>query len=70
MMCMEEWEILHGYPLDINEVTCIKSTLPYLLGFGPFWAEILEREKKNLGFFPLSPKLELVRVCFIPKRMW
>ena len=69
MMCMEEWEILHGYPLDINEVACIKSTLPYLLGFGPLGRECEGKKKDFWAFWPLSPIFELVRVCFMLKRM-
>ena len=39
--------IMHGYPMGKDEVS-LESQL--FLVFGP-WAEILEREKKNLGFF-------------------
>ena len=51
VMCMEEWEILHGYPLDNNEVACIKSTLPFLFGFGP-WAENVKGKKDFWAFCP------------------
>ena len=49
VMCMEEWEILHGYPLDNNEVACIKSTLPFPLGLG-YWAENMEEKKEIWAF--------------------
>ena len=52
---------MHGYPMNKNEVASKVNTSPSLLGFGP-WAENFEEERKNFGLFPLSPKLELVRV--------
>ena len=61
-------EMLLGYPMGKDEVACIKSTLPFLFGFGPLGRDFREGKEK-FGLFPLSPKLELVRVCFMLKRM-
>ena len=68
VICMEIWTKMHGDMLGNNEVASKQSTLPFLLECGP-WAENLKEKKDFWAFWPLSPIFELVRVCFMLKRM-
>ena len=62
---MGKGNILHGDPMDNNEVACIKSTLPFPLGLDV--GRNMEGKRKFLGFLLLSPILVVIRVCFKSK---
>ena len=51
MLAWEKGSILHGDPMDNNEVAYLSQLFLIFLDL-VLWAEIFEREKKNLGFFP------------------
>ena len=68
VICMEEWEIMHGSPMGNSEVATKVNFSSYPLEFGPLGRDFREGKEK-FGLFPLSPKLELVIVCFMLKRM-
>ena len=61
VICMEEWEIMHGSPMGNSEVATKVNFSSYPLEFGP-WAENGEEKKRFLGFLPLSPISEVVWV--------
>ena len=61
VICMEEWEIMHGSPMGNSEVATKVNFSSYPLEFGP-WAENGGEKKRFLGFLLLSPTLVLIRV--------
>lgn len=63
VICMEEWEIMHGSPMGNSEVAHLSQLSSNPLGLG-YWAETW-RKKRNLGLLLLSPIFELALGMFL-----